>query len=73
MTSIRQQSDQLYSVLGESQIAASPSTVSPFEKVRTKALTESSSLLNAATAIQLCCDGRVVLSIDRYIFLGSIY
>ena len=39
--------------------------------MRTKALKESKSFLNAAIAIQLCCDERVVLSMDYYIFLGQ--
>ena len=70
--SIRQQSDQLCSVLGENQKARSASTVYRHrEKARTKALIESNSLLNAATAIQLCCDGRVVLSMNRYMFLDQ--
>ena len=36
-----------------------------------KALTESNSLLNAVTAIQLCYDGRVVFNMDCYNFLSQ--
>ena len=36
-----------------------------------KALTSSNIALNAASALQLCYDGRVVDKIDRYVFLGQ--
>ena len=72
MTSLRQQSDQLLSVVDKDKISASVSTVyRRREKVRMKALTSSNIALNVASAVQLCYDGRVVDKIDRYVFLGQ--
>ena len=72
MTSLRQQCDQLLSVVDKDKISASVSTVyRRRETVRMKALTSSNIAINAASAVQLCYDGRVVDKIDRYVFLGQ--
>ena len=71
MTSLRQQSDQLLSIVDRDKISASVSTLyRRREEVRMKALTSSNAVLSTASALQLCYDGRVIDKIDRYVFLG---
>ena len=73
LTSIRQQSDQLLSVVG-SEIAASPSTIfRKREKVRISALSDAEVKLHGSDFLQLCYDGRVVNKSDRYVFLGQFF
>ena len=72
MTSLRQQSDQLLSVVGPENIAASASTVYRHrEKMRMKALQRSETLEASSTAIQLCYDGKIIDKIDRYVFVAQ--
>ena len=72
MTSIRQQSDQLLSVVDRRKISASASSVyRRREEVRMKALILSDTALATTSALQLCYDGRVIDKIDRYVFLGQ--
>ena len=71
LTSIRQQSDQLLSVVG-SEIAASPSTIfRKREKVRMSALRDAEAKLKGTDFLQLCYDGRIVNKSDKYVFLGQ--
>ena len=73
MASIRQQSDQLQSVIDRKKIAASPATVyRRREEVRMKALANSENILNTESAIRLCYDRRVIHKMDRYVFLGQL-
>ena len=73
LTSIRQQSDQLLSVVG-SEIAASPSTIfRKREKVRMSALSDAEAKLKELDFLQLCNDGRIVNKSDRYVFLGQFF
>ena len=72
MTSLRQQSDQLLSVIGADNIAASSSTVYRHrEKARMKALQQCESVLSSSNSIQLCYDGKIIDKIDRYVFVGQ--
>ena len=72
MTSLRQQSDQLLSVIGDDNIAASSSTVYRHrEKARMKALQQCESVLSASNSLQLCYDGKIIDKIDRYVFVGQ--
>ena len=72
MTSIRQQSDQLTSLVDRGSISASPATIHRRrEAVRMKSMTLSEAKLDAAPALQLCYDGRIVNKIDRYVVLGQ--
>ena len=71
MTSMRQQSELLLLVLNRSLIFASPLTIYRRIKVRMKALALNVDKLSAASALQLCYDGRVVNRIDRYVFLDQ--
>ena len=74
LTSIRQQSDQILSVVGSENIAASPSTIfCKREQCRLKALRRCKADLNKADALQLCYDGKIINKIDRYIFIGQYY
>ena len=74
LTSIRQQSDQLLSVVGSEEIAASPSTIfCKREQCRLKALRRCKADLNKADALQLCYDGKIIHKIDRYVFIGQYY
>ena len=74
MTSIRQQADQLQTVIGKRNIAASPATVyRRRQEMRMKALAQSESSSKAAQAVQLCYDGRVIHKMDRYVFYVSIW
>ena len=71
MTSLRQQSDILSTVIGHG-IAASPSTVYRHrEKSRIEALKDSETSLAGADSLQLCYDGKIVDKMDRYIFVGQ--
>ena len=73
MTSIRQQSDQLTSLVDWHSISASPATIHRRrETLRMKSMTLSEAKLDAASALQLCYDGRIVNKIDRYVFLGHV-
>ena len=68
---IRQESDQLVSVFGQRYIAASVSTVcSQREDVEMKILKKSEEFLARASALQLCYDGKIILKIDRCVFVG---
>ena len=72
MTYLSQQSDQLLSVIGAENIAASSSTVhSHREKGRMKALQQCESVLSASNSLQLCYDGKIIDKIDRYVFVGQ--
>ena len=72
MTSLRQQPDQLLSVVGPENIAASASTVHRHrEKMRMKALQRSETLVASSNAIQLCYDGKIIDKIDRYVFVAQ--
>ncbi|CAK8684380.1 unnamed protein product [Clavelina lepadiformis] len=72
MTSIRQHSDQLRSLARE-KIAASPTTIfRRREKVRMKALERCQLEIKSCSAMQLCYDGRVINSLDRYVFVGQL-
>ena len=74
LTSIRQQSDQLLSVVGSEKIAASPSTIfRKREQCRLKALRRCEADLNKADALQLCYDGKIINEIDRYVYIGQYY
>ena len=60
------------SVFGRICIPASPSTTCRRrEDVRIKALNKSEESLAAASALQLCYDGRIIEKIDRYVFVGQ--
>lgn len=73
MTSIRQQADQLASVVDRRQISASASSIyRRREEVRMKALAKSKVLLAEASALQLCYDGRIIEKLDHYVFFGAI-
>ena len=72
MTSLRQQSDQLLSVVGPENIAASASTgYRHREKMRMKALQRSETLVDSSNTIQLCYDGKIIDKIDRYVFVAQ--
>ena len=72
MTSLRQQSDQILSVVGPENIAASASTVYRHrEKMRMKALQRSETLAASSNAIQLCYDGKIIDKINRYVFVAQ--
>ena len=72
MTSLRQQSDQLLSVVRPENIAASASTVYRHrEKMRMKALQRSETLVASSNAIQLWYDGKIIDKIDRYVFVAQ--
>ena len=67
MTSLRQQSDQVLSVIGSDSIAASSSTVyRHLEKARMKALQQWKSLLSASNSLQLCYDGQIIRSTGTF-------
>ena len=74
LTSIRQQSDQLLSVMGSESIAALPSTIfCKREQCRLKALQRCKADLNKADAQQICYDGKIINKIDRYVLIGQYY
>ena len=74
LTSIRQQSDQLLSVVSSEKIAASPSTIfCKREQCRLKALRRCEADLNKADALQLCYDSNIINKINRYVFIGQYY
>ena len=74
LTSIRQQSDQLLSVVSSEKIAASPSTIfCKREQCRLKALRRCEADLNKADALQLCYDSKIINKINRYVFIGQYY
>ena len=74
LTSIRQQSDQLLSVVGSEKTAASSPTIfCKREQCRLKALWRCKADLNKADALQLLYDGKTINKIDRYVFSGQYY
>ena len=67
MTSLRLQSDQVLSVIGADNIAASSSIVyRHLEKVRMKALQQCESLLSASNSLQLCYDKKNIRSTGMF-------
>ena len=74
LTSIRQQSDQLLSVVRSEKIAASLSTIfCKREQCRLKALRRCEADLNKADALQFCYDSKIINKINRYVFIGQYY
>ena len=63
MSSARQQSDLLRSIINKNQIAASPLTLIHH---REKAVTVCKNFSNTATVIELCCNGCVARGKGRY-------